>query len=96
MSKSIEQLRQLAKNPYYNLTSEEQLQLAQAESQSNSGGETPVPKLQSSKGSATVKQIGQLNKHSGDPVSPNSMELRTTNDVTATKGVDEQAQKEAA
>ena len=90
MSKSIEQLRQLAKNPYYSLSTEEQLQLAQAESQSNSGG-TPVPKFQSSKGSATVKEIGKLNKHSGDPVSPNSMELRTTNDVNATKGVDQTA-----
>jgi hypothetical protein len=87
MNKSIELLRQLAKNPYYTLTSEEQLQLAQAESQSNDGDVT-VPKVQSSKGSATVKQIGKLNKHSGDPVSPNSAELRTTNEVKPTKNAD--------
>ena len=90
MEKSIEQLRQLDKNPYYHLSSEEQLRLAQAESQNDSQGATQVPKLQSSKGSATVKEIGKLNKHSGDPVSPNSMELRTNNDVEATKGADEQ------
>ena len=91
MSKSIEQLRQLAKNPYYSLTTEEQLQLAQAESQNDSQGATTVPKVQSSKGSATVKEIGRLNKHSGDPVSPNSAELRVTNDTNATKGADLQA-----
>ncbi len=88
MSKSIEQLRQLAKNPYYTLTNEEQLQLAQAESQSNDGT-TTAPKVQSSKGSATVKEIGRLNKHSGDPVSPNSMELRTTNEAPSTDGAED-------
>ena len=91
MDKSIEQLRQLSKNPYYTLTSDEQLRLAQAESQNDSQGATQVPKVQSSKGSATVKEIGQLNKHSGDPVNPNSAELRTTNDVTSKKGADTEA-----
>lgn len=85
MSKSIEQLRQLAENPYYNMTDAEALQLAQAESQtdSQSSEEEMVPKFQSSKGSATVKQIGQLSKHSGDPVSPNSMELKVRNGTKA-------------
>ncbi len=82
MNKSIEQLRMLADNPYYILTDAEQLRLAQAESQND--GEETVPKFQSSKGSATVKQIGQLNKHSGDPVSPNSTELKVTNNTEAT------------
>ena len=82
MSKSLEQLQQLSKNPYYVLTDAEQLQLAQAESQQNAQPRRELdasPKLQRSKGSATVKEIGKLNKHSGDPVSPNAAELRTTN-----------------
>lgn len=86
MNKSIEQLRRLATNPYYEMTEAEQLQLAQAESQTNSetSGEESVPKFQSSKGSATVKQIGKLDKHSGDPVSPNSTELKVNNGTDAT------------
>ena len=39
----------------------------------------------------TVKQIGKLNKHSGDPVSPNSAELRVTNGTNAMKGADTEA-----
>lgn len=72
MSKSIQQLRQLAENPFYNLTEAEKQQLAEADSQDNAQAPKGVdtrPKVSSS-GNATVKEIGQLNKHEGDPVSP--------------------------
>lgn len=87
MNKSIEQLRFLANNPYYTMTEAEKQRLAQAESQSTT--ESSDPKVPSFKESATVKEIGQLNKHSGDPVSPNSMELKVNNGTDATTAQEE-------
>lgn len=69
MSKSIEQLRQLSVNPYYHMSDEEKLQLLQAEQQENATTEPDgSPKGFVFRESALVKEIGRLDKHSGDPV----------------------------
>ena len=77
MSKSIEQLRQLRANPYYTLTQEEQEQLARAEAEADMLGDD-YPKFTSPVGNAPVKEIGRLNKHSGDPVVADSAGLNET------------------
>lgn len=70
--KSIAQLKQLAQNPFYKLSPEEQAainahdsaQQAQAPQEGN-----PNPKVVfASKGNAAVKETGKLNKHGTDPV----------------------------
>lgn len=65
--KSIEQLKRLATNPFYTFTEEEQAALAASASEQQAGGENSSPKFPT-KGSAAVKQVGKLDKHTTDPV----------------------------
>lgn len=64
--KSIKVLQKLAKNPYYQLTPEERMQLETPQT-SGTGEEYPKVNLPS-KGNAAVKSVGKLNKHETDPV----------------------------
>lgn len=65
--KTIEQLRSLAKNPFYVLTEEEKQALAAADSLSIYSP-SDDSKKKSSRGNAAVKETGKLNKHPTDPV----------------------------
>lgn len=70
--KSAEQLEKLSKNPFYKMSNEEKQQLDEAQKQtivSSVKIDSKKKESQTSLGSATVKEIGKLEKHSGDPIS---------------------------
>ena len=66
--KSLKLLQQLAKNPFYTLTPEEQEYLANPPEAGTENIGRPKKTRVSSKGNAAVKSVGKLNKHTTDPV----------------------------
>lgn len=66
--KSISLLRTLAKNPFYQLSPEEQEALKQADNQVVSSLDEDLKKKNVVKGTAAVKRIGKIKKHSTDPI----------------------------
>lgn len=69
--KTVEQLQQLSKNPFYKMTEEEKKTLENASTLkivSSVDVDSKKKVSQTSLGSATVKEIGKLDKHHGDPV----------------------------
>ena len=75
--KTIEQLRQLANNPFYVMSEEDKRRLDEADkNDSSSDDEQQVSKKKGTytskkvrtKGTAAVKETGKLNKHDSDPV----------------------------
>jgi ribosomal protein S20 len=66
--KSISLLRTLAKNPFYQLTPDEVEALKQADNQVVSSLDEDLKKKNVAKGTAAVKRIGKIEKHSTDPV----------------------------
>lgn len=72
--KSIQQLEQLAQNPFYKMSEEEAKFLKDSK---KSGAKSPKAQevnrpqdntVRTSKSNAAVKETGKLNKHIGDPV----------------------------
>lgn len=73
--KSIEQLKRLAQNPFYQMSDEEISALKEAEQGSSSQKKvssktkTALKGQEQVKGAAPVKETGKLAKHPSDPVS---------------------------
>jgi hypothetical protein len=69
--KSIEQLEKLSSNPFYVMSEDESKVLEESRSQEedrvSSVTEDNKKKESYSSGNATVKEIGKLDKHHGDP-----------------------------
>lgn len=65
--KSVQQLRVLAKNPFYQLTNEEVDILQEADSKQATAYRKNIKKKKHVKGAASVKIVGKINKHSTDP-----------------------------
>lgn len=70
--KSVEQLQKLSENPFYEMTDSEKQALGEAKKQTTIVSSVKIDskkkESQTSLGSATVKEIGKLDKHIGDPV----------------------------
>lgn len=68
MAKTIEQLRRLQNNPFYQLSKEEEMALSQ-DNQNEVKRVSSKKKVRTNKEGATVKETGKFTKHATDPVS---------------------------
>ena len=66
--KSLRLLQQLAKNPFYTLTPEEEDYLNNPPEPGTENQGLPKKRLVSPRGNAAVKSVGKINKHNTDPV----------------------------
>lgn len=68
--KTVEQLKKLSQNPFYVMSEQESEVLEETESiakRTSSVTKDNKKKESYSRGNATVKETGKLNKHHGDP-----------------------------